>query len=133
MFNVPNLSAYNDICNHKLPFNSHKVRSSFQVPLNLVHVNYIAKVLITNQIDIKFSNKLFTISKFYLRALQNCENDPEVAYLDLITAGEIISENFDYIKEDILDKQTLEYLDVIKSNIDNGDKIVKHFSGHFFQ
>lgn len=131
MYQVPNLNIYNHISSHEQPFNSHKERKNFPVPLNLENSKYILDVLINGHLESEFELKLLASSKFYSQALQICEEDPEVAYLHLITAGEIISEHFNYEKESLIDEKTLSYLKRIEAEIDDGEKIVKHFKSQF--
>lgn len=127
-FNTPDLTVYNHICNHKLPFNSHKARRCFSIPLNLVHFKAVDKLLLSPEIDQDFKHKLFAACKFYCQAIQTIESDPEVAYLHLITSGEIISGHHSYEQEDVLDAVMLEYLAEIRVQMPNGDKIAKHIS-----
>lgn len=127
-FNTPDLTVYNHICNHKLPFNSHKARRCFSVPLNLEHFKAVDKLLLSREIDPDFKAKLFAACKFYCQAIQTIESDPEVAYLHLITSGEIISSHYSYEQEDVLDAVTLNYLAEIRTQMPNGDKITRHIS-----
>ena len=127
-YNTPDLSVYNSICNPKLSFNSHKERSCFKIPLNLAHFSHCSKILTDSNIEISFQTKLNAASKFYMQALQNVEHEPEIAYLHLITAGEILAGFFKYEKEEILDKQMLNTLSVIENNLDNGVKIAREIS-----
>ena len=55
-----------------------------------------------------------------MQALQNAERAPETAYLNLITAGEILSTFFDNSKEEILDPTILETLAIIRKKIEGG-------------
>ncbi|WP_281649220.1 HEPN domain-containing protein [Parendozoicomonas sp. Alg238-R29] len=128
-YNTPDLSAYNNICNHKLPFNSHTARRCFNVPLNLEHFKTLEKLLLTQDIDQEFKSKLYAACKFYTQAIQICETEPEVAYLHLITAGEIISGHYSYEQDEVLDAVTLKHLAEIRTHVPNGDKIARHISG----
>jgi hypothetical protein len=58
-----------------------------------------------------------------MQALQTVEHEPEVAYLHLITSGEILAAFFKYEKEEILDQQILGVLNTIESELENGEKI----------
>ena len=127
-YNTPDLTVYNHICNHKLPFNSHQERNHFKVPLNLIHFSLVAKIFTHADLNEEFKSKLIAASKFYQQALQTCEIDPEVAYLHLISAGEIISAHYSYEQEELLDDVTLNYLDKIRTNTPEGEKIARHIS-----
>lgn len=131
-YQIPDLTAYTRICDPKLPFNSHEPRNCFPIPLEISQVSLIEKVLFADsEIDQELLRKLETICKFYMQALQNAEHNPEVAYLHLITAGEMLSSFFPYSEEEMFDEQTLEDLDTIRSKIEDGDKIAKRISSRF--
>lgn len=127
-YQIPDLAAYERVCNPELPFNSHEERSCFPVPLEIDQFESIERIFTDPEIDKDILSRLDAVCKFYMQALQNAETDPEVAYLHLITAGEILSSFFSYSKKEILDQGTLEYLDIIKNKIEGGDKIAKHVS-----
>ncbi len=128
-YQIPDLTAYSRICDPELPFNSHQERSCFPVPLEISQISSIERVFVTDStIDETIRSKLEAACKFYMQALQNAEHDPEVAYLHLITAGEIISSFFPYSKEEILDQRTIEDLHIVENKIEEGDKIAKRIS-----
>ena len=131
-YQIPDLTAYTRICDPKLPFNSHEPRNCFPIPLEISQVSLIEKILFADsEIDQELLRKLEAICKFYMRALQNAEYNPEVAYLHLITAGEMLSSFFQYSKEEMFDEQTLEDLDTIRSEIEDGSKIVNRILNRF--
>ena len=104
-FNIPDLTQFGQFCNPHLPQNSHKVRVDFPVPLKLEEVCRIERLLLDGTIDSKFLRAFQGASKFYLLALQNAEHNPEVAYLHLITAGEILSNFHNYKKDQLQNAQ----------------------------
>jgi hypothetical protein len=128
-YNTPDLTAYNSICDPKLPFNTHKQRSCFKVPLDLYNFSTFAKIFTDPNIDPSFQTKLNASCKFYMQALQNVEYDPEVAYLHLITSGEILAGFFKYEKEELLDQQILDSLSIIQSRLEDGENIARQISG----
>lgn len=127
-YNTPDLSAYNSICNPALPYNSHKERCCFKIPLNLTHFSSFSKIFTDSDIDPTFKTKLNAACKFYMQALQNVEYEPEIAYLHLITAGEILAGFFEYEKEEILDQQMLHSLKAIENSLENGARVSKQIS-----
>lgn len=129
-YQIPDLTAYKRTCNQKLPFNSHKERNCFPVPLKIDQISSIERVLIDTKIDPKLRSRLDAICRFYMLALQNAENNPEVAYLHLITAGEILSSFSQYPKEDMLDEKIITDLNTIRDKIKDGDKIANRISQH---
>ena len=130
LYGIPDLTAYDNICNPRLPFNSHQERGNFAVPLKLNMFSSVKRFtdIINLGADTVFLPRLDAACKFYMRALQNFEQNSEVAYLHLITAGEILSSFAEYSEEDLLDQQTLTDLSLIKKQIDNGEKIAKRIS-----
>ena len=129
---MPDLSAYNSICNPKLPFNSHQERECFKVSLNINNFGCFERLWSSSDSDLVLQTKLNLACKFYMQALQNVEHEPEIAYLHLITVGEILASAFKYEKEEILDRQMLDYLNIIQLNIDDGEKIAKEISKRLF-
>lgn len=126
-YRIPDFTAYSRICNPNLPFNSHKARNCFPIPLEIGQFSSVEKVL-DAEIDEMLRSKLGATCKFYMQALQNAEHNPEVAYLHLITAGEILSSFCKYSKEEILDQRTIDDLNFIKNQIENGSKIANRIS-----
>lgn len=129
---VPDLSNLHQLCIHTLPQNSHSPRVDFPVPLDLKEFSKIERLLLDDSLDKKLLNTFHGAAKFYLLALQNAEIDAETAYLNFITAGEILSNYSKYNKTDLLDTDTKKYLDDIELKIENGKSITKHFLGKFF-
>ena len=132
-FNIPDLTQFGQFCNQHLPQNSHAERVDFPVPLNLVEFSRIERLLLDETIDSKFLSTFQGASKFYLLALQNAEHNPEVAYLHLITAGEILSNFYTYKKDQLLDDETKKVLTRIRSELSDGKKAARFISGKLLQ
>ena len=132
-FRLPDLSAFNHLCHPHIPQNSHSPRVDLAIPLNLGEFKRIERLMSDNSIDERFINTLNTAGKFYLQALQNFEYDPEVSYLHLITAGEILSNYFDYDKEELLDNETKKTLLKIETEMSKGNKIASFIKGKLWQ
>lgn len=128
-YSLPNLNIYNSIFDHRFIFNSHKPRNCFSVPLNIEHFSVFEKLLFDESVDSKFKNKFQAASKFYLQALQIAEIEPEIAYLHLITAGEIIAGYYEYNKEDVIDDVMSANLSKIRAGLEDGDKIANQVMG----
>lgn len=130
-FHLPELSQFRNLCNPRIPHNSHAPRVDYPVPLNLTELRRIEKLLYDPTLDTKFFRTFRSASKFYLQAIQNAEIDPEIAYLHLITAGEILSNFYDYDKHELIDEQTQEILSDIRDGMANGPKIANNLAGKF--
>jgi hypothetical protein len=131
MYGLPHFE-YSSFCNPRLPFNNHQPRTDLGIKLGLGEAARIEKLL-ENNIETKAAKFFRSAGKFYLQALQTFENNPETAYLNLITCGEILSNYYEYNKEDLLDEETINFLSVIESGIDNGHKISNQIKSRLLQ
>jgi len=124
-FWLPHLEQFNSFCNPKLPQNDHSPRSDIVVPLDLRQIARIAPLLTGQVTDSARAVALNGAAKFYHQALQNGESDPEVAYLHLITAGEILANTHHPESTDYLDGGVREILDQVKLCVPNGENAAK--------
>lgn len=122
-YHTPDLSVYSEISNPNLPFNSHKERKCFSVLLNMQKFTPFASVLMNTDSDSAFQTRLNAACKFYMQALRSAEQQPEVAYLHLITSGEILSGFFNYEKKELMDEDILRSLLAIENELENGAKV----------
>ena len=95
-YQVPDLRSYDTPSNPEFPFNSHAPRRCFPVLLDLTQIVMVETALEGSSPDTVDLSRLRAACKFYMQALQNAENNSEVAYLHLITAGEILAGYFRY-------------------------------------
>ena len=93
-YQIPDFGSYDTPCNPKLPFNSHDTRTCFGVPLAINQFSMIEGVIADPPPGTADLSRLNAACKFYMQALQNAEHNTEVAYLHLITAGEVLSSDF---------------------------------------
>jgi len=72
-------------------------------------VKRIAPIFDTILDETEFNNILLTAGSFYLHSLQSFNNDPEIAYLDLISCGEVLSnfKGFNYDDDKLLPEDLL--------------------------
>lgn len=134
MFYLPNLSQFRELCNSALPQNDHSARVDFDIPLNLVEFVRLDAVQIPE--DAVRGKAIATFDaacKFYRLALQNVESDAEVAYLHLITVGEILSQFYGYKKKELLDARTLEILRLMEEELPDGKKAARFVAGRLQQ
>ena len=90
-FRTPDTAEYASLCDHQLSFNSHKSRRAFPVRLELDEFRVVSGLFADDPHRRKAVPKLVAAARFYMRALQSAERDVEVAYLHLVTAGEILA------------------------------------------
>ncbi|HUI30016.1 MAG TPA: hypothetical protein VLX91_07355 [Candidatus Acidoferrales bacterium] len=119
-FHIPDLSQFESLCNPTLPHNSYAPRADYPIPLNLVEFARIEPILLRDSLAPNFVQTFQGAAKFYLQALQNSEREPEVAYLHLITAGEILSNFNEFDKGTLLDEQIKTDLQIIREQLPNG-------------
>ncbi len=128
-YHIPDLTQFGTLANPSFPQNSHNPRPDFAIPLNLCETERLAPLLSGGFLPLDFVHTFQGSAKFYSQALQNFEREPEVAYLHLISAGEILSNFHDFDKLDLLDEKTKEYLQDIRENLSSGDKVARHIEG----
>lgn len=121
---LPNIDTHDRIYQKSLPHNSDNIRPDFEIPLNLTELSRI-KELIHGQTEDKFGTTFIACSRFYSLALINSERNPEVAYLNLITACERLSNHFDYEAEALLDPQILGLFTCVEQNCGGGNGTLK--------
>ncbi|MGE8501437.1 MAG: hypothetical protein ACN6P1_04290 [Pseudomonas sp.] len=124
-FNIPAMSEYYSLSDHKLSHNSHVPRKGVSIPLNLIEVERLLPLLTVNALDAGVVRVFQFAARFYLQALQTYESDAEVAYLHLITSAEIISNSSFYDERELLDKEIIEALERISSELDGGERIAR--------
>ena len=116
IFQVPNLAAYSTPSRPGLPFNTHQERASFPVTLALSQAERVERWLFP-KIDNVDTRRIQTACGFYSRALQNAERDAEVAYLHLITAGEVLTNLEAPAREELLDSEIQKDLEEIRTKV----------------
>jgi hypothetical protein len=128
-FHVPDLAQYSTLCDHSLPQNSNKPRVDFAVPLNLSEVARFGPLLLDGTFDVRFLETFRAAVKYYSQSLQIFERDAEIAYLHLITAGEILSGFYEYADDVLMDEDTAQALTRIREDLADGDRIVRILTG----
>ena len=73
----------------------------------------------------------FVAGRFYLQALQLFESDPELAFLALVNAGEVLVSGLKFAEEELYDAETRELLAEVKEKL--GDAKAEKVRGRFLQ
>ncbi|ADO73925.1 HEPN domain-containing protein [Stigmatella aurantiaca] len=133
MFCMPSIVAREIVAHALPPFNS-VPRADYGNDLNLTRLCEIAPLLdyctgkavphtegVDPQIKEAAIRAFFTAGRFYLRALHMIEEQPEAAYLDLVTVGEVLSNQYEYGDEEIFDAQTRDLLAKISDRLGAAD------------
>ena len=132
-FFLPHITDSIEPCNASLSFNNHTPRRDLEIPLNLAEIKRIQSLLDSTSHAPRFEHILRSAGRFYLHALQAAESQPEVAYLDLITCGEILSNFYDYPDEDFPDDDLKQDLTRISEELKGGEEIVRRIRKRLFQ
>ena len=131
-FKMPDWSSNAILVNPSLPFHSNQPRANLQIPLSLAESKSLVPLLL-GELNEEFAIAVQASSKFYSQALRTFEFDPETAYLHLITALEILSNNLDFAPEDLLPDDLRSLLTQIEENLPNGEKAAKKIRSRLFQ
>lgn len=105
-YRLPDLQIFEAFCAPFLPQNVHKPRPDLGIPLVLNEINRLTPLFFGETARSKAADTFRGSVKFYHQALQAAEHDVEIAYLHLITAGEILSGAIDVPPESLVDAQT---------------------------
>jgi hypothetical protein len=103
---------------------SHYSRKDFQIPLELHRFAPLAPLFTDDSLNEKFRRLFFAAGRFYLRSLQMLDVEPEFAYLDLITCGEILANFYTFAPDDLFDENTKTDFQRIKEEMEEGDMVV---------
>jgi hypothetical protein len=132
-FRLPRLEQFNSLCIPTLPQNNHSPRSDIVVPLDLRQVARIWPLLTPEPPYPARVAALKGAAKFYHQALQNAERDAEVAYLHLITAGEVLTNTHMPESPEYLDEDLRRLLEEVKVKVTNGDAAAKTLANRIRQ
>lgn len=119
-----------------LPIYNSSPRIDLEIKLNLEFFSLIEPLILedTPHISEEFRKKFLAAGKFYNRALRIFPAEPELAYLDLITCGEIISSFYDeqYSEEELYDEQLISYFQKIET-LEKGTSIANNIKSRLYQ
>ena len=121
-FRTPDVSPYVSLCDPQLRFNSHQPRRAFPVKLELKEFSAVSSLFSPDDDLETAARTLLTAATFYMRALQSAEREPEVAYLLLISAGEVLAGLY---PKAALHESTQKHLSLIRKHVPNGSKVAK--------
>lgn len=128
-FGVPDLSQFGHPYDRRLPHNTSKPRVDYPVRLDISELRRAVPLLLGEHHDDKGRLAFLAAARFYQRALQAVEDDPEVAYLHLITAGEIIANHKPFVENEHVDKATRSALARIEREMQGGDALASMLRG----
>jgi len=132
MFCLPSYDSIRGIGVYNLPPYNSRPRTDLEIELNLTQLSMISELLHLKA-DRSAMDTFFTAGNFYLRSLRIIEEQPEIAYVDLVTAGEILSNYFNYPDEQLLGEALLGLLDEIRNELPHGDKKANRIRNRLYQ
>ncbi|MEQ8786224.1 MAG: HEPN domain-containing protein [Pirellulaceae bacterium] len=107
---------------HSLPPFNGTPRTDTGISLNFEELARIKTVLHQKAENHRAAEMLATAGKFYLRALRLFDEQPDVAFLDLVTTGEVLSNYYTYPDDKLIDSETQNVLSEIQATLPDGDK-----------
>ena len=127
-YGVPELSGFTTPCDPKLRHNDERLRADRGFPLDLAEARRIAGLFIGESADPRVA-AFHAAARFYRKALLAVETDPEGAYLNLITAGEIVSNASELPEDQLLDDAAREVLGRIEAGLPDGADVTRFLRG----
>jgi hypothetical protein len=132
-YGVPDFSLVRPTTYYTAGPNSHKPRVDLEIPLNLEQFAKVAALFTSGSLHPRFRHVLFAAGRFYLRSLQVFDFEPEFAYLDLVTCGEILANYYKFLDQELYDEDTRNTFDHIAQEMQKGDRVVRKFKGRMRQ
>lgn len=131
-FYVPDQSQYLTLTNHRLPHNSHQPRKNLEIPLDLSEAKVILPLLFGNEAHPDVVHTFHTAALFYMQAIQNRDDNPEISYLHLITSMEIVAGFYQFDDSELIDEQMSKYLVRIETEMSGGQEVAQAIRGRMF-
>lgn len=132
LFSLVNIADDKPLRYPSMPINNHKPRTDLEIPLTLNCVSLLEPLLV-GKLDPKVISTANAAGKFYLRSIRLFEEDQEIAFLDLITCGEVLSNFYNYNEDDLYDDELKALLKTISKDLKDGSTICKHLKSRLFQ
>lgn len=132
VYRLPDIAMHSPLTNGQESFHNHTPRVNISVPLNLEHFSIMSSML-TEEGNDNIINTFAAAGRFYLQALRAADSDPESAYLNLITCGEILSNFYTYTDDQLYDPALLGQFAQIEKHVPEGDKLVSSLRSRLYQ
>jgi hypothetical protein len=116
-----------------LPAFNHAPRKSDPIELNLIHIAKIRTLLDGDPQKAEVCRILQAAARFYSRALTLWDEQPELAFLDFVTCGEIISNAVSLPPEELYDPELLGILARVESETRDGKANADFLKSRLFQ
>lgn len=133
LFYVPDLRPLTPTTYYDAAPYSHRPRRDLGVPLTLDQFELVAPLFTNHSLDEKVRRIFFAAARFYLRSLQMFDMEPEFAYLDLITCGEILANFYEYTADEVLDDEAKAIFARIGAEMKEGESVVRKLQSRMRQ
>lgn len=118
-FCLPSPAGTDDAAHEPMPPYTSTPRIDFPTELNVGHLAEWRALLAADETPAAETQAFLAAGRFYVRALATWMRIPDAAFLDLITAGEILSNQFAFTDEQVFDAQTLNALVEIRDKVND--------------
>jgi len=125
LFYLPDLRALDLFCDPRLPQNGNAPRSDFGHPFELERFEVMLPLMFAAPARDTRMVPFRTAMKFYQQALWAAEHDLEIAYLHLISAGEILTGSLELDEASMIDAQTRALLARVEAEMHDGVKTAR--------
>lgn len=126
---LPDINSNHKIHNKNLTINSSDPRVDYEIELALENIKLIENVMFQHDEDTVDAQSTFWYAgRFYVQSLRIVEENPELAFLSLITAGEILASYFKYSVDELLDSNSKKLLEKLKALGEDGEQLHKQVS-----
>ena len=133
LFQLPELQNLAPVFNRWQPFNSAKLRVDLPLDFNLANFHLVAKALINQSIDNRVHSLFISAGRYYVRALRLYQTDPELAFLDLVTCGEVLANYFTFSPAELYDPHFRSILREIQEASPSGPKFCREIEKRLVQ
>lgn len=117
---------------HHLGAYNHKPRKDLMIELNLDLLPIPFQLMLIKETNSNLG-AFWKAASFYSRALRSYQNDPEVAFLHLISGLEIIASQMNFSEDQIYDDELKSDFELIIKSVPEGADVVKRLKGRLYQ
>lgn len=132
VYHLPSIDNITPIGYPNTSFHNHSPRPDLSIELNLDKAQLIEKI-IRMEIEPGLFNQLFAAGEFYLRALQMVEQQTDMAFLNLVACGEVLSNYYQYTDDELYDDRLLRMLKDVEQHMTDGEAMAKELRKRLFQ
>jgi hypothetical protein len=133
LFCVPELGPVGPVRLSGIGPTNHQPRPDLGIPLSFVHASRMAPLFLLQHADAKFQQRFAAAARYYRRSLELLDRDPDLAFIDLVTCGEILASHFTFDDDVLYDEETRDLLARIEQELHDGPKAARYLKGRLRQ